>query len=205
MGHVLSNMHELPCYAIRVPLMHCVMATGSQVYSRVQSLVAWAINHQHIMLHTGLETRRDYRVLNVPREWLQRPSALNLGVNNYVVRRQCLPALLNDGCPCAKTHPRKLAGWSQLPLPRRMKPPDTPHHLSVRTKTPTIVREEVAQLDTSSTTCTITSRDTRIITSNMDVDSQGSEAEDVKGNLKREKRTSRACLTCRKRKSACDL
>jgi hypothetical protein len=38
----------------------------------------------------------------------------------------------------------------------------------------------------------------------MDADSH-SEAEDVKGNLKREKRTSRACLTCRKRKSACDL
>jgi len=43
------------------------------------------------------------------------------------------------------------------------------------------------------------------LTREMDADSQGSEAEDVKGNLKREKRTSRACLTCRKRKSACDL
>jgi len=41
----------------------------------------------------------------------------------------------------------------------------------------------------------------------MSADSQGSDAEDVKGILggKREKRTSRACLTCRKRKSACEL
>jgi hypothetical protein len=41
----------------------------------------------------------------------------------------------------------------------------------------------------------------------MSADSQGSDAEDVKGTLgeKREKRTSRACLTCRKRKSACSL
>jgi hypothetical protein len=41
----------------------------------------------------------------------------------------------------------------------------------------------------------------------MSADSQGSDAEDVKGGQlgKREKRTSRACLTCRKRKSACSL
>lgn len=45
----------------------------------------------------------------------------------------------------------------------------------------------------------------------MDADSQGSDVEDVKPKTgekrdpPREKRTSRACLTCRKRKSACDL
>ena len=45
-----------------------------------------------------------------------------------------------------------------------------------------------------------------ILPTAMSADSQGSDAEDVKGILgKRDKRTSRACLTCRKRKSACEL
>lgn len=41
----------------------------------------------------------------------------------------------------------------------------------------------------------------------MDVDSQSDAEADSKPKTgeKREKRTSRACLTCRKRKSACDL
>jgi len=41
----------------------------------------------------------------------------------------------------------------------------------------------------------------------MDADSQSDGEADTKQKTgeKREKRTSRACLTCRKRKSACDL
>jgi hypothetical protein len=90
----------------------------------------------------------------------------------------------------AKTHLRKLAGWwSQLPLPRRMKPPDTPHHLSVKTKTPTIVREEITAPESAANTYTGISRDTCIITKKHGCRQSGFRGRGREGQQPQERKT----------------